>query len=91
MTGSGPWTPAYKTAVGVDQLGPVSPLGRSNPLGGKQAHRDLDGAQANVEDALRAVRNAPHHAICGKSLQRCSISSRMKQWKVLNACMKRAF
>ena len=31
-TGSGPWTPAYKKAVGVDQLGTVSTLGRSNPL-----------------------------------------------------------
>ena len=62
-----------------------------NGVQAKQPRRDLDGVQANVEDALRAVRNAPHHAICGKSLQRCSISSRMKQWKVLNACMKKAF
>ena len=31
----------------------------NNREAAKQAHRDLDGAQA----ALRAVRNAPHHAI----------------------------
>ena len=35
----------------------------NNREAAKQAHRDLDGAKANVEDALHAVRNAPHHAI----------------------------